>query len=299
MMNYREAPARAGAGEEFDIETVLSGHSGIVKGPRRRLKAALSDLVTGSSLALSARLRRLDREASAWPVRSVLVLSIYTADGGPRLASCLKELDRSRHKTTYLLGSLGEAITGLQRYTAEQGLSGGKFKNINGLLAHCDISEFDWVLLLDDDVKLPEKFLDRLIALSEHLDLKLAQPAQSASSHAAWPVCRRKRGTVARQTNFVETGPVTAFSREAAAVFLPFPNLDMGWGLDSYWSAVSIEKGWKIGVIDATCVVHRYRVTGSGYSYEDAVEEARTFLCRRPHVTRDEALRPVASYRSW
>ena len=66
---------------------------------------------------------------------------------------------------------------------------------------------------------------------------KLAQPAHRLSSHAAWPVTRRRPASVARETAFVEIGPVTAFHRDTFAALLPFPDLKMGWGLDAYWSA--------------------------------------------------------------
>ena len=91
------------------------------------------------------------------------------------------------------------------------------------------------MLVVDDDVELPRGFLDRFLFLAERFGLQLAQPALRHTSHAAWPVCRRARWTVARRTRMVEIGPLTAFHRSVAAELLPFPPLRMGWGLDSHW----------------------------------------------------------------
>ena len=133
----------------------------------------------------------------------------------------------------------------------------GKFENLNALLGATGRSTaFDWVLVVDDDVVLPRGFLDRFLAVAERFDLKLAQPAHRLASHAAWPVTRRRPASVARETAFVEIGPVTAFHRDTFDVLLPFPDLRMGWGLDVHWAAVARERGWQIGVVDATPILH-------------------------------------------
>ena len=67
---------------------------------------------------------------------------------------------------------------------------------------------------------------------------------------------RRRPGLTARRTRFVEIGPVTAIRADAFDALLPFPDLQMGWGLDAYWSALAAEHGWKLGVIDAVPVRH-------------------------------------------
>ena len=134
----------------------------------------------------------------------------------------------------------------------------------------------DWLLVIDDDVALPGGFLDRFVFLAERFDLRLAQPAHRHRSHAAWPVTRR-RPDLARWTRFVEIGPVTAFRRDTFDVLLPFPPLRMGWGLDSHWGAVARDRGWAVGIVDATPIRHGLRRTGSGYAHADAVAEARTY----------------------
>jgi hypothetical protein len=141
--------------------------------------------------------------------------------------------------------------------------------------------------VIDDDVVLPRGFLDRFVHCAEDAELALAQPAHRRHSHAAWPVTRRRRGAV-RETRFVEIGPLTAFAAPTFATLLPFPALRMGWGLDAHWSALAAEHGWRLGVVDATPILHTTPV-GGGYARADAVAEAAAFLATRPYVTRDAA----------
>ena len=152
------------------------------------------------------------------------------------------------------------------------------------LLARRDLAAFDWVLVVDDDVVLPRGFLDAF--LHHARGLQLAQPAHRRHSHAAWPHTRRRSGPPVRATTFVEIGPVTAIHRTAFAELLPFPELRMGWGLDAHWAAVAAARGWRMGIVDATPILHRVPVAG-GYGREEAVAEARAFLAERPYVPRD------------
>jgi catechol 2,3-dioxygenase-like lactoylglutathione lyase family enzyme len=79
----------------------------------------------------------------------------------------------------------------------------------------------------------------------------------------------------ARETTFVEIGPLTAFHRDTFATLLPFPALRMGWGLDAHWAAVARERGWPIGIVDATPVGHTIAPVGAGYGHDAAIAEAR------------------------
>ena len=101
---------------------------------------------------------------------------------------------------------------------------------------------------------------------------------------------------LARRTRFVEIGPVTALSARAARELLPFPDLQMGWGLDARWSAIAADHDWPIGVIDATPVRHLKPVAAS-YPRDAAIAEAEAFLDGRAYVTRTQAGETVAEYR--
>jgi hypothetical protein len=112
-------------------------------------------------------------------------------------------------------------------------------------------------------------------------------------------VTRRRPGAVARETGFVEIGPVVGFHAPTFDVLLPFPGLRAGWGLDAHWSALAREHGWRIGVIDATPITHGLRPVATSYDRRAAIEEARQFLSSRPYTKAVEAQRTLATHRSW
>ncbi len=175
-------------------------------------------------------------------------------------------------------------------------MSCGKFENLNALLAGEDLADEDWVLVLDDDVTLPRGFLDRFLHVAEHADLALAQPAHRLHSHAAWDVTYRVPGAIWHETTFVEIGPVTAFRHDTFAALLPFPDLRMGWGLDSPLGRAGARARLAVGVVDATPVGHTLRPPAATYPREAALAEARAFLQDRPFVRRDE-VRTLAVHR--
>ena len=143
-------------------------------------------------------------------------------------------------------------------------------------------------------------FLDRFLFLCERFSLKLAQPAHRLNSHAAWPQTRRRPSSVARETCFVEIGPLTALAGETFPELLPFPALRMGWGLDAHWAAVARERGWRMGVIDAVTIRHRAAPAAERYSRDQAVDDAaRAFLDGRAYVTADEAKRTLVTHHRW
>ena len=274
------------------IDDFLSGESGLVA-PRKRPLRVAADRLLDARLRLSGAGRRLDAIGDAAPRRSVLVLSVYAGDGG-RLPRALPRLGSAKHEVTIRLGALGEAAPELASDTVATRMSGGKFANLNELRAD---TAADWVLVLDDDVDLPARFLDRFLGVCERYGLALAQPAQTLASHAAWRHTRRQRGSELREAAFVEIGPVTAFRRDAAAVLMPFPELRFGWGIDSHWAAVAAERGWRLGIVDALPVRHETREIATGYRREDAIAEARDFLAERPYVRTADARRTLAEHR--
>jgi len=260
------------------MDDFLSGEHGRVAGRGAALRR-LGDRALDAWIAASGSRRRLDRMAAGAPVREVLVASVRGPDG--RLGdAALSELQRSRHRVRIAAAATGER---------------GKFENLNALLA--TEAAADWLLVVDDDVTLPRRFLDRFVALCEAFGLDLAQPAQTLASHAAWRFARRRPFSLLRETNFVEIGPVTAFSRRAAAELLPFPELRFGWGLDAHWAALAAEHGWRLGIADALPVRHETRPVATGYATEAAADEARAFLASRPYVRAADAGRTLRMHR--
>jgi hypothetical protein len=255
----------------------LSGDAGDVTGWRRAKRAAADVAFEAIDRATGVR-RRADALAAQAPERRVLVVGVYR----PGATVDVEQLRSDRHRVDFALGPAGEL---------------GKLENVNRLLAGADPG-FDWLLVVDDDVRFPPRFLDRFIGICERFELDLAQPAQTQRSHSAWRVTRRRPASLARQTRFVEIGPVTAFGERAVAELLPFPDLRFGWGLDLHWAALAAEEGWRLGVVDATPVRHEAARVGSAYPLEDAQAEAARFLADRPYLPAAQAGDVLATHRS-
>ena len=155
----------------------------------------------------------------------MLVLSVVRPENARAAAEIGHELGASHHDALLRIVAPAEGA--------------GKWANLNAALTAHPPRGFHWLLIVDDDVELPRDFLDVFISLAEHHGFRLAQPAHAFASHAAWEVTRRRPGLTARRTRFVEIGPVTAIRADAFDVLLPFPDLQMGWGLDAHWAAVA------------------------------------------------------------
>ena len=236
------------------------------------------ELASGRRLRLALAARRSP------PARRVLALGVEREQHGALAQAIRTELSRSRHHVELRTRAPGGR---------------GKFENLNLLLAEHPPDDCDWLLVVDDDVELPRGFLDRFLFLCERFGLQLAQPAHRLDSHAAWAVTRRKAGSVAHETSFVEIGPVTAFAHDTFPLLLPFPAVRMGWGLDVHWAALAREHGWRCGVIDAVSIRHRAAPAAADYGHADAVSEARAFLAGRPYLSAREAQRVLTTHRRW
>jgi hypothetical protein len=290
-------PAHAAAEPPLPApETFLSGESGSVAGKKLTVTRTAADWACDLAGLAALTGPRLDRLAAAQAPRRVLVLSIYRPSS--LLVRAAPRLRSGRHDVTFALGATGDPEPALADGTALSGLSGGKFENLNRLLAAAPpLGGFDWLIVSDDDVELAPRFLDRALALCERLGLDVAQPAQTMRSHAAWRVTRRRPLSLARRTDYVEIGPVTIFSRRTAAELTPFPELRFGWGLDNHWGALARERGWRLGILDALPVRHESQKVAATYTHAEAIEEGRRFLAGRPYVRTEEAQRTLSTIR--
>ena len=91
---------------------------------------------------------------------------------------------------------------------------------------------------------------------------------------------------------------MTAVHADAFEALLPFPDLRMGWGLDAHWGALAAERGWPVGIVDATPIRHLARWRPR-YPREAAIAEADAFLADRPYVTREQAAETLSVHTGW
>jgi hypothetical protein len=228
----------------------------------------------------------------------VLVLGIYMA-GHPNLAAHLvdafqrSKLCRVEQRWVGLGGKHEERS--VRDVTVEVLQSRhAKFTIINRLLASIDVSAHDFLVVSDDDIRVRSGFLDSFIGCQEHYDFAIAQPARTVNSFNDHAVVRRRVGSRARQTWFVEIGPCFSLRSDAADLLLPFDEASpMGYGYDLVWPAVMRKAGKSMGVIDCCPVDHSFRRRGATYHSGAHIHGIERFLTTRDHVSYSEAMKTV------
>jgi hypothetical protein len=203
------------------------------------------------------RLRMISRDHDlcrlwAWR-RKVLVLSVYRYDNAALLNRIVHDAQKNMWDVS--LWALDQAHPLLHPYSLGTGKS-PKFPLLNQLIGEKDLSQFDWVVVTDDDVLFEQGSLAAFLYMAERAGLALAQPAHAVNSFSNHEITLWHPHTIARLTTFVEIGPLFAIQRDYYDKFLPFPERSgMGWGLDVEWSDLHAS-GVRLGIIDWVTVRH-------------------------------------------
>jgi len=102
----------------------------------------------------------------------------------------------------------------------------------------------------------------------------------------------RHWGVAARQTLFVEVGPVVSFHRSIYDLVFPFDLASsMGWGYENIWSYLLAQRNMKVGIIDVLPVEHNLRKPVAHYGWERADTERVAFLNKHEHLPLEECFR--------
>ncbi|MDT8871673.1 glycosyltransferase [Komagataeibacter rhaeticus] len=213
--------------------------------------------------------RQVRRMTHRYPLRHILVTSVHVPKRGRKLRNMFNRLSITRHRVDFLTADMGDR---------------GKFSNINAALAQVNLKDYDWVVVMDDDVALPQHFLDTFIPLCEVMDLKISQPAHRHHSYTSFTFNYRRWNSLGRVTRYVEDGPVTAFHRDAIAYLFPFPELRWAWATDILFCHEARRNNHNVGIVDYTAIEH-LKPAAQDYPRREATAEARAFLSRH-------ALRP-------
>jgi glycosyltransferase involved in cell wall biosynthesis len=200
----------------------------------------------------------------------VLVIGAYLADSLNNIDDIVLSLSQS---TTCAVSQRWAALGGgpptaaVARVTTHQlPQRRPKLEILNELLRQEDLGDFDYVLVCDDDIALPEGFLDRLVALQSDLGLVVAQPALTPTSIIHQTIVEQQRGVAARETRVVATGPVVSFHRSVFSRLFPFNLTTLaGWGNGLLCASDLLLGGERMGIVDAVPVEHGVRaLTGLG-----------------------------------
>ena len=173
-----------------------------------------------------------------------------------------------------------------------------KFTLINRLIEPDDLERFNYIMVCDDDISVPYDFVDRFIGWQQFCGFALAQPARTWNSYVDHGFVRQSLFSRARETRFVEIGPVFCFNREMARLALPFdPTSPMGWGYDLVWPIVARQHGLTLGIIDDAAVEHRIRAQGTLYAMGPEYQRMAQFLGSREHIASRDAFVVRQRYR--
>jgi len=236
------------------------------------------------------------------PALRVLALGIYLANKKNSAHQVISELNRPTHhllsQQWIALGD-GASTPVVDKVTLMRVLDRvPKFQLINQLLAKNDLTNFDVVMVFDDDIILPKYFLDRFLEIQYFCDFSLCQPCRNHNSWIDHPIVKQVEGSLARQTRFVEIGPVFSIRSDAFPLLLPFDESSpMGWGIDFVWPWLIESKNKKMGIIDAIPIDHSLRKPFFHYDWRPVVEQQNEYLAKTPHLSPEETFQVVKDYR--
>ncbi|BCX82119.1 hypothetical protein MIT9_P1704 [Methylomarinovum caldicuralii] len=261
----------------------------------------MNDLTVRIRRKIGRLLRRANPARLGCP--RVLVAGVYLADRKNLIRHIVQELGESRlFRVTQRWAAVGGPppaphVTRATALRPDRKIP--KFQLLNRLLAGIPLEKYAFVLVCDDDIQLPAGFLDEFLTLQQRYDFALAQPARTPNSHLDHAIVRQVPGMIARQTRFVEIGPLFSIRQDALPLLLPFPDTSpMGWGLDFVWPVILERQGLRLGIVDQTPVRHSLRPPAKAYREDAAFREMESFLAATPHLSREEALQVIAEYKA-
>lgn len=233
--------------------------------------------------------------------KRVLVVGVYLPDIPNYAAEISRQLMQSATCDVELRWTAigqSEVPVDLQEWTVvAQASKAPKFQLINAMISEQDRAENDFIIVVDDDIELPENFLDDFLHMQAQYQLALAQPARTHDSYIDHQFVAQLLGVEARQTRFVEIGPVFSLAKSAFPVLLPFDEAaPMGWGLDFVWPAQLEQAGLRQGIVDITPVRHALRAPVTHYSYDETQRGMLTFLAENKHLPHSEAFLALETY---
>jgi hypothetical protein len=133
------------------------------------------------------------------------------------------------------------------------------------------------------------------LTVCDRLGFDLAQPAQIWNSYLSFEFL--SQGSVfARDTTFVEGGPIFAVSPRIRPKIVPFPETtEKGWGTDIAWSDY-IAEGYRFGVVDAMPFEHLSPI-GSAYDRGPELERTEAIMAERGLTYLTDVMQNLAIHR--
>lgn len=266
--------------EGYVLSDFFETHSGLAK-PFTRARLPwlwLRDKVANARLRFGAGIRAVRHTDAQREAARILVVGIVVPSRPNEIEAVIGDLCQgSRHAITVSIVSMEDK---------------GKFANIDHAIERAPepLAYYDWLVIIDDDVAFEVGRLDDIIAVAAHADLALSQPAHAYASYTTYDITRRRPGVIARQTDFVEIGPLTLLRADLFDELIPFPASRWCYGIDLIWSDKARAQDRKIGIIDGAPIRH-LRPVAAAYDLQAAFVEGQTLLeMHGITISRDEIL---------
>lgn len=215
--------------------------------------------------------------------KKVLVLGVYLADRENLALHLMREFEKTNNfiVSQRWIAIGGEFSATHNKYTIKRITRAPKFRVLNDLISKEDLNYFDYILISDDDIYVPRNFLDGFLGFQQKLGFALAQPARTRFSYADHKFTLRNFFLIARETDFVEIGPIFCVAKVAYDLIFPFDmDSPMGWGYDFIWPELFKNNNLKIGIIDRVAVAHVIRPQADAYSRETELSKMYKFLAK-------------------
>ena len=230
----------------------------------------------------------------------ILAIGVYLSDQTNNALTITNQLFQAQNwevECHWVAIGHGEVPQQLMPITTVSLIRKNKFKLINELINKFRLSDYRYLLVTDDDIDLPEAFLDTYLGLQSKYGFALAQPARTHDSYIDHKFVTQLLGVEARRTRFVEIGPLFSVERQAYQLLTPFDQeAPMGWGLDFVWPVVLEDSGAKLGIIDGAPVTHALRKPVAFYDYTSTAHAMSEFLRSHRHLTREDAFLALETY---
>jgi hypothetical protein len=248
-----------------------------------RMNTAAASLATGPLPFVAAVRHRGDRLP---PATLLCVYRRRNAENVTRLV-----VDAQKAAFGVRLWALDEVAPELATETVGTG-AGSRFALLNEVAHGADAG---WIVIADDDVAFVTPSAQRtLLAVAAAKKFDISQPAQARGSYRSHLITRQRILASARETTFVEIGPVVAFSPRARDLALPFPDGGMGWGVELEWTALR-ERGLRLGILDCVALLHLAPTAGT-YGVEQELHDLEERV-RKHGSSFEEAQRTLAVHR--
>ena len=201
------------------------------------------------------------------PERAALVC-VYRKRNVAHVRAAIKSLPPG---FTVRLWALDEPVEDLSELTVGVG-PGGRTALLNALVADLPF-EPEMLVVMDDDAVFVVGGIERLLDAGTSLGFDIFQPAHSRTSQTAFGFVRKRPLLFARETTFVEQGPIVVLSRRAQRLVLPLPEeLVMGWGVEVRWHGLAVAGELRLGIVDAVAVRHVGSDSSPRHGYDTGPE---------------------------